>query len=129
MFPDVGFHLKSGFKKLLCSQMLVFTLNLVSWKYCVHQFFLYAYNGALVSTNQIQSHKTFWFPKFSRHVFLCIWNDTNPEKLHTKKTITINGKNILWFNAKYVFIYSGQENNLKYIKGLFTKNVTLKTHE
>ena len=41
MFTDVGFHLKSGFKKLLCSQMLVFTLILVSRKYCVHQFFLY----------------------------------------------------------------------------------------
>ena len=38
MFTDVGFHLKSGFKKLLCSQMLVFTLILVSQKYCVHQF-------------------------------------------------------------------------------------------
>ena len=41
MFTYVGFHLKSGFKKLLCSQMLVFTLILVSRKYCVHQFFLY----------------------------------------------------------------------------------------
>ena len=41
MFTAVGFHLKSGFKKLLCSQMLVFTLILVSRRYCVHQFFLY----------------------------------------------------------------------------------------
>ena len=41
MFTDVGFHLKSGFKKLLYSQMLVFTLILDSGKYCVHQFFLY----------------------------------------------------------------------------------------
>ena len=41
MFTDVGFHLKSGFKKILCSQMLVFTLILVSRKFCVHQFFLY----------------------------------------------------------------------------------------
>ena len=40
-FTDVGFHLKSGFKKLLCSQMLVFTLILDSQKYCVHQIFLY----------------------------------------------------------------------------------------
>ena len=47
-------------------------------------YLLYAYNGALISTNQIQSHKTFLFHKLSRHVFLCIWNDTNPEKLHTK---------------------------------------------
>ena len=45
------------------------------------------------------------------------------------KTITINGKNILWFNAKFDFIYSGQENSPKYIKKLFTKNVTLKTRE
>ena len=37
-----AFHLKSGFKKLLCSQMLVFTLILDSRKYCVHEFFLYA---------------------------------------------------------------------------------------
>ena len=41
MFTDVGFHLKSGFKKILCSQMLVYTLILVSRKFCVHQFFLY----------------------------------------------------------------------------------------
>ena len=41
---DVGFHLKSGFKKLLCSHMLVFTLILDSQKYCVHQFFLYLDN-------------------------------------------------------------------------------------
>ena len=41
VFTDVGFHLKSGFKKLFCSQMLVFTLNLASRKYCEHQFFLY----------------------------------------------------------------------------------------
>ena len=36
VFPDVGFHLKAGFKKLLCSQMLPFTLILDSRKYCVH---------------------------------------------------------------------------------------------
>ena len=48
MFTDVGFHLKSGFKKLLCSPLLVFTLILVSQKYCVHQFFLYG------SWNQIK---------------------------------------------------------------------------
>ena len=41
VFIDVGFHLKSVFKKLLGSQMLVFTLNLDSQKYCVHQFCLY----------------------------------------------------------------------------------------
>ena len=41
VFTDVGFHLKSGFKKLLCSQLFVFTLLLDSQKYCVHQFFLY----------------------------------------------------------------------------------------
>ena len=41
VFTDVGFHLKSGFKKLLCSKTLVFTLTLDSRKYCVHQFFLY----------------------------------------------------------------------------------------
>ena len=44
MFTDFGFHLKSGFKKLLCSQMLLFALILVSRKYCVHQFFLYIPN-------------------------------------------------------------------------------------
>ena len=41
MFTDIGFHLKSGFKKSLCSHMLVFTIILDSQKYCVHQFFLY----------------------------------------------------------------------------------------
>ena len=41
MFTDVGFYPKYGFKKLLCSWMLVFTLILVLQKYCVHQFFLY----------------------------------------------------------------------------------------
>ena len=40
MFTDVGFHLKSEFKKILCSQMLIFTLVLDSQKYCVHQFVL-----------------------------------------------------------------------------------------
>ena len=30
VFTDVGFHLKSGFKKILCSQMSVFTLILYS---------------------------------------------------------------------------------------------------
>ena len=47
MFTDVGFHLKSGFKKILCSQMLVFTLILVSRKFCVHQFFLYMVSNKL----------------------------------------------------------------------------------
>ena len=41
VFTDVGFHLKSGFKKFLCSQMLVLTLILDSRKYCVNQLFLY----------------------------------------------------------------------------------------
>ena len=41
VFTDVGFYLKSGFKKVLCSQMLVFALILDSRKYFVHQFFLY----------------------------------------------------------------------------------------
>ena len=41
VFTDVGVHLKSGFKKILCSHMLVFTLILDSQKYCVHLFFLY----------------------------------------------------------------------------------------
>ena len=43
LFTDVGFYLKSGFKKILCSQMLVFALILDSRKYCVHQLSLYQY--------------------------------------------------------------------------------------
>ena len=42
VFIDISFHLKSGFKKILCSQILVFTLILVSQKYWVNQFFLYS---------------------------------------------------------------------------------------
>ena len=34
------------------------------------------------------------------------------------------GKNILWLNANFDFIYSGQGNNPKDIKELFTKNVS-----
>ena len=34
----IVFYLKSGFKKILCSQMLVFTLILDSQKYFVHQW-------------------------------------------------------------------------------------------
>ena len=41
VFPDVDFHLKSGFNKILCSHILVVTLILVSQKYCVHQYFIY----------------------------------------------------------------------------------------
>ena len=41
VFTDVGFHIKSVFKKMLCSQILVFTLILDSCKYCEDQFFLY----------------------------------------------------------------------------------------
>ena len=36
VFTDVGFYLTFGFKKIFCSQMLVFALILDS-----HQFFLY----------------------------------------------------------------------------------------
>ena len=39
VFTDVEFHLKSGFKKILCLQMLVFTVVRDSQKYCVHHFF------------------------------------------------------------------------------------------
>ena len=35
-------------------------------------YLLYAYNGASVSTNQVQFHKTFLFHKLSKHFFLCI---------------------------------------------------------
>ena len=59
MFTDVGFHLKSGFKKILCSQMLVFTLILVSRKFCVHQFFLY-----LRKREKIKYIYIYIFPKF-----------------------------------------------------------------
>ena len=52
VFTDVGFHLKYGFKKLLGSQMLVFTLILDSQKYCVHQFVLYI-NVSDLDVNQI----------------------------------------------------------------------------
>ena len=41
VFTDVGFYLKSGFKKIFCSQMLVFFSILDSRKYCVPQVFLY----------------------------------------------------------------------------------------
>ena len=44
LFKDVGFHLKSGFKKMLCSQMLilcsqmlVFLLIMNSHKFCVEE--------------------------------------------------------------------------------------------
>ena len=82
MFTDVGFHLKSGFKKLLYSQMLVFTLNLDSQKYCVHQFFLYIYISMyffnttfstihrylpLLSTTQYQIYY-FAFPSTFKHL-------------------------------------------------------------
>ena len=43
------------------------------------------------------------------------------QKNYTQKTITINSKSILLFNAKFDFIYSEQENNQKYIEELFTK--------
>ena len=41
VFTDVGLHRKSGFKKVLYSQMLVFTLIQDSQKYFVYKFFLY----------------------------------------------------------------------------------------
>ena len=40
-FRGVGFSLKSGFKKIVLTQELVFVLNRVSQKYSLHQFFLY----------------------------------------------------------------------------------------
>ena len=62
MFTDVGFHLKSGFKKILCSQMLVFTLILVSRKFCVHQFFLYI----MCSVKQYYAYIVYCFPVQSK---------------------------------------------------------------
>ena len=62
-------------------------------------------------------------------MYFSVFEITLIQKIYTQKTITINGKNIILFNAKFDFIYSGQENNPKYIKKLFTKNVILKTHK
>ena len=39
-YTEVGFSLKSGFKKIVLTQKLVLVLNRDSQKYCLHQFFL-----------------------------------------------------------------------------------------
>ena len=62
-------------------------------------------------------------------MYFCVFEMTLTQKNYTQKTITINRKNILSFYAKFDFIYSGQENNPKYVEELSTKNVTIKTNQ
>ena len=65
VFTDVGFHLKSGIKKLLCSQMFFFTLILDSQKFCGHQFLLQIYicfhiiSVVLPLVTRVYGHKLF----------------------------------------------------------------------
>ena len=48
-------------------------------------------------------------------MYFSVFEITLIQKNYTQKTLTINGKNILLFNAKFDLIYSGQENNPKFI--------------
>ena len=61
-------------------------------------------------------------------MYFSIFEITLIQNNYTQKTITKTGKK--YFDAKFDFIYSGQEKIQKiYIKELFTKNITLKTHK
>ena len=72
VFPYVGFHLKSGFKKILCSKILVFTLILDSQKYCVHTFFLYClFKHFLCLPNSGQNHSLIYF--FNMILYCGVW--------------------------------------------------------
>ena len=59
-------------------------------------------------------------------MYFSVFELTLIHKIYTKKYKHVSnplscGKNILWINAKFYVIYSGQENNQNYIKELFSK--------
>ena len=45
IYTDVGFHLKSGFKKIVLTPEWISVLNLNSRKNCLHQIYLYMADG------------------------------------------------------------------------------------
>ena len=92
MFTDVGFHLKSGLKKLLCSQMLVFTFILVSRKYCVHPFSLYPIVVLMHPVAQVFGLPEFWtvMPK------KCLDPQIKKEKEKKREK-----KSLLWYRCYY----------------------------